>query len=132
MSYNLTGDEEGLLRQIVGAIRARNLKEEFVLVWGPNGPVVGFKQDEGWLPFPAITKSGLSALEREAMIRIRAAFAADGDNVVYVSVTQKGYDGVDCGFREKKKTNWPMVSALIALAAFCGYVLWKLVDFASQ
>jgi hypothetical protein len=32
----------------------------------------------------------------------------------------------------KSTTNWPMVSALVALAVFCAYVMWKLVEVATQ
>jgi len=132
MSHNLTDDEKKLLKEIVGAIRAKNLKEEFIVIFGPNGASVSYRENEGWLPFPDITKSRLHALEKEAMIRFRMTSAADGDNVVYVAVSQKGYEAVDRKFREKSKTNWAMVSALIALAVFCATVLWKLAEVAGR
>jgi hypothetical protein len=129
---NLTDPEKELLRFIVSGIRAKNLKEEFILAWGTNGPVVGFKDNEGWLPFPSITKARIAALEREGMICLRTSSAADGEHAVYISITQAGYEAVDSQFTEKKKPDtewikiWLQVAALIVSVAAIIYAAYRI------
>jgi hypothetical protein len=130
MSFHLTENEKKLLRSVVGAIRAKNLKEEFIVVWGTNGTVVSFKNNEGWLPFPDITKPALAALEKQELIRVRKDTGAGGVYVDHVSVTKNGYDAVDAKFLEKRRPDmeririYLMAAALVASAIAYFYHLY--------
>jgi len=123
MNHNLNDHEKKLLREIVGAIRAKNLKEEFIVAWGPDGARVAFKENEGWLPFPAITKASLSTLTKDEYVRARNDAGGFGDGVNYVSVSKKGYDAVDSNFKEKKKADMERIRIYLMIAGLVATVI---------
>jgi len=123
VNHNLTDDEKKVLREMVRAILAKNLKREFIVVWGTNGTVVSFKENEGWLPFPDITKARLKALEEEGLARVRKDTGAAGVYADHVSITQRGYDLVGCDFKEEQKPNLERIRIYLIAAAFLATVI---------
>jgi hypothetical protein len=126
-NMNLTDSEKKLLRMIAGAVRAGNLKEEFILAWGTNGPVAAFGNNEGWLPFPDMSKAKLEALQKADLIRTRQD--SGSEYVTHISVTKLGFDACDSNFTEPKRPNKEWIMIWISLAGLVVTVLIFLYSF---
>ena len=95
MSYNLTANQQELLRWIVQQVRDGNLSEEFTVTWKFGGVgFQGFKSGE----HPEVTRGMLDALAADKML-IDTPSYMEGAEVARTCVLRgKAYEAVDSDF----------------------------------
>ncbi|MFC2015530.1 hypothetical protein ACFLUM_01210 [Chloroflexota bacterium] len=97
MSYNLTSNQQDLLRWIVEQVRNENLTEEFLVTWTAAGPKVG---DLLGGSVPPVTQGVLDALAAAGMLVITQFRSPHSDEITDYRCTLTGtaYDAVDSRF----------------------------------
>jgi hypothetical protein len=98
MSYNLTSNQQGLLRWMVEQVRNGSLPEEFTITWIIGGLKVGDLQGNG---LPAIGPGMLDALAAAGVL-ICAPFRSPYSDAITdtrCTLTGRAYDAVDSNFR---------------------------------
>ena len=97
MSYNLTEPQRELLVWIVEEIQAKNLSEEFTVMWVNDKGVLS-KSDYRGSEHPTITKGMLDALSAERLLSCVPTQHRGREGNRNCSITQKAYDVVDSDF----------------------------------
>jgi len=97
MGYNLTNNQQDLLRWIVEQVRNGSLPEEFVVTWIVDAPKVGDLQGDG---VPSIKPGMLDALAAVGMLvctPFRSPYS-DAITDTRCTLTGRAYDAVDTNF----------------------------------
>src|SRR5688500_1429620 len=91
MSYNLTDAQKDLLREVVSAIRAGTIAEEFTITWTLQGPVL--PSGNGFKAAKSFSRGKLEALASANLIHTR-----EGQYHTTVTLTGAAYRAIDDDF----------------------------------
>jgi len=97
--FNLTESQKALLRAFVGAIRKKDLPEEFNVIFGADQTFIHYAGAKGFVPAVDITAPKLEALAKEELITCRNV---KDEFFKHVAITQRGYEAVDADFRRPR------------------------------
>jgi hypothetical protein len=95
--YNLTPNQQGLLREIVKIVRTKQMPEEFGFIWAADQPYLVYDGSEGFHPAPGVSKGALDALAANDLLHVRTD-PKDEHSPTYCTLTGKAYEAVDSNF----------------------------------
>jgi hypothetical protein len=96
--YNLTPTQQALLRSIVEKVRAKQMPEEFTVIWGLEGAFLHYEGATGFHPIPKVTKGALHALAANVLLHLRTEPGDKSGDISACTLTGKAYEGVDANF----------------------------------
>ena len=95
--YNLTANQQELLREIVENVRTKQMPEEFGIIWAADQPYLVYDGSKGFYPAPGVTRGALEALAANDLLHIRTDLK-DEHSPTYCTLSGKAYEAVDSNF----------------------------------
>ena len=96
--YNLTPNQQALLRSMVEKVKAKKMPEEFTFIWGLEGTFMHYEGATGFHPMPEVTKGALDALAANDLLHLRTEPGDTSGSATYCTLTGKAYEAVDSNF----------------------------------